>query len=184
MNESKISVRYAKALFQLGEEKNKIQTLSTDMNLVASVCNEMTDFWLMIESPIVKTSQKLNFVDQIFSSKIDKLSFDFLNLIVKNKREKFLKDITRHFLALCRKSEGVKSVLLTTAHELNLQEKDLLISKIENAVDSKIELQEKIDSKLIGGFVLRVEDQQLDASIANQLVKLKRELLLTTSVKK
>lgn len=177
MNESKISVRYAKALFELGKEKNMIETFISDMKTVDDLIKESSDFWLMIESPVVKTLQKRETIKQIFSGKIDELSLNFLDLVVQNRREIYLKDISRNFQALCRKDMGILSAVLTSATKVEDASKQKISDLLEKSFNSKIELKEVIDEDVIGGFVIRVEDQQLDASVANQLNQIKRELL-------
>ena len=177
MNESKISVRYAKALFELGKEKGLIDTVIKDIQLVDEVSKSIAEFWLMVESPVVKTSQKRTSVKQIFGDKINAMTLNFLDLVVKNRREIYLKDISRNFLALCRKDKGVLSATLTSASAIEESSKENLSTLLSKSFNSKIELEEVVDKEIIGGFVLRVEDQQLDASVSSQLNKIKRELL-------
>lgn len=177
MNESKISVRYAKALFELAKEKNVIDAVIEDMQQVEEVCYGMANFWLMIESPVVKTSQKREAVKQIFEKDIHEITLKFLDLVLQNRREIYLKDISRNFLALCRKDQGILAAVLTSAIEMEEDSKTKLNELLAKSFSSKIELKEVIDRDLIGGFVLRIEDQQLDASVSNQLVQIKRELL-------
>lgn len=177
MNESKISVRYAKALFELGKEKNMIETFISDIKIIDDLVKESSYFWLMIESPVVKTLQKREVVKQIFSGKIDEMVLNFLDLVLKNRREIYIKDISRNFLALCRKDMGILSAILTSASKVEDASKQKISDLLEKSFNSKIELTEVIDEDIIGGFVIRVEDQQLDASVANQLNQIKRELL-------
>lgn len=177
MNESKISVRYAKALFELAKEKNVIDAVIKDMQQVEEVCYDMANFWLMIESPVVKTSQKREAVKQIFEKSIHEITLKFLDLVLQNRREIYLKDISRNFLALCRKDQGILAAVLTSATEMGEDSKAKLNELLGNLFSSKIELKEVIDQDLIGGFVLRIEDQQLDASVSNQLTQIRRELL-------
>ncbi|MDM8160414.1 ATP synthase F1 subunit delta [Labilibaculum sp. K2S] len=177
MNESKISVRYAKALFELGKEKNLIESVIKDIQLVDEVCKTMPEFWLMVESPVVKTSQKRTSVKLIFGDKINPVSLNFLDLVVQNRREIYLKDISRNFLALCRKDKGILSATLTSASAIEKESNRKLSELLSKSFNAKIELQEVVDKEIIGGFVLRIEDQQLDASVSNQLNLIKRELL-------
>lgn len=177
MNESKISVRYAKALFELGKEKKLIDTVIKDIQLVDEVCKDIADFWLMVESPVVKTSQKRTSVKQIFGDRINEMTLNFLDLVVKNRREIYLKDIARNFLALCRKDQGILSATLTSASAIEESSKENLSQLLSKSFDSKIDLEEVVDKDIIGGFVLRIEDQQLDASVSTQLNQIKRELL-------
>jgi len=184
MNDSKISVRYAKALFLLGKEQKLLQTLKKDMSLVQECSIEVTDFYLMLESPVVKTSSKQQVVKQIFSGKVDAVTLQFLDLVIRNSREAFLKAICRNFLRLCRVDMGVKSAQLTSAAPIDDPGRARFLEMLKAAHKCEVELQEQVDENLIGGFVLRVEDKQLDASVANQLSRIKRQLLSATNMEK
>jgi F-type H+-transporting ATPase subunit delta len=177
MNESKISVRYAKALFLLGKEKNVLDTIVTDMKLVDELCNTVKDFWLMVESPVVKTSQKRKAVKLVLADKLDAISLNFMDMVFENHREIFIKDMVRNFLDLCRKDKGIVSAKLTTAGEIDKEGKANLSDMLKKAFNSKIELEEILDKDIIGGFVLRVDDQELDASVSAQLNQIKRTLI-------
>jgi F-type H+-transporting ATPase subunit delta len=100
-------------------------------------------------------------------------------LITENKREKYIPGIFRNLEDLYRQEEGIKTAVMTSSQSLDdsilLQVKQIL----EKEFKSKVELSHKIDEKLIGGFVLRVGDQQYDASISTQLRKIKEQLLQT-----
>ncbi len=177
MNESKISVRYAKALFQLGKEKNVLDTIVTDMKLIDELCNTVHDFWLMVESPVIKTSQKRQTVKSVLADKLDGISLNFLDMVFENHREIFIKDMVRNFLDLYLKDKGVVSAKLTTASVIGKEGKANLSEMLKKAFDSKIELEEVLDKDIIGGFVLRVDDQELDMSVSTQLNQIKRTLV-------
>ncbi len=85
--------------------------------------------------------------------------------------------MVRNFLDLCRKDKGVVSAKLTTAGEIDKEGKANLSDVLKKAFNSKIELEEILDEDIIGGFVLRVDDQELDASVSNQLSQIKRTLV-------
>jgi F-type H+-transporting ATPase subunit delta len=179
MEHSKINVRYAKAFFTLAKEKGLTLELRKDAGLITSVCATSSDFILMLESPVVKTSQKTLALRRIFEGKIHVLSLNFLLLITENKRENYIPGIFRNLEELYRREEGIKSAILTSALPLNealvIQIREIL----EKELNAKVELSQKVDQKLIGGFVLRVEDQQYDASLSTQLRKIREQLLHT-----
>jgi F-type H+-transporting ATPase subunit delta len=177
MNESKISVRYAKALFELGKEQQLIDTVIKDIQLVDELCKTSSDFWLMLESPVVKTSHKRSSIKLIFGDKINEISLKFLDLVVQNRREGYWKNISRNFLALCRKDQGIVSAKLTLAKSIDELSKKNLNDLLAKSFNAKIEMEEVLDEDIIGGFVLRIEDQQLNASVSYQLNQIKRELL-------
>lgn len=179
MDQSKINVRYAKAFFGLAKEKGLTSELRDDARLISGVCNEIVDFILMLESPVVKTSQKIKIIKNIFDGKVTALSLNFLVLIAGNKREKYIPGIFRNLEDLYRQEEGIKTAVLTSAQSLDTDVAVQVSKMLEKEFKAKIELSEKIDEKLIGGFILRVEDQQYDASISTQLKKIKEQLLQT-----
>ena len=179
MDQSKINVRYAKAFFTLAKEKGLTTELRKDAGLIASVCATSSDFSLMLESPVVKTSSKLNAIKSIFEGKINGLSLNFLMLITENKRESYIEGIFRNLEDLYRQEEGIKTAVLTSAQPLD-EATVLHIGKLlEKEYNAKVELSQKVDDELIGGFLLRVDDMQYDASIATQLRKIKEKLLQT-----
>lgn len=179
MDQSKINVRYAKAFFTLAKEKGLTLELRKDADLISSVCATSSDFNLMLESPVVKTSQKIEVLKHIFEGKINVLSLNFLLLITENKRENFLAGIFRNLEEFYRWEEGIITAILTSAVPLN-EALVVQIQKIlEQEFNAKVELSQKVDVKLIGGFVLRVDDKQYDASLSTQLRKIREQLLHT-----
>jgi len=182
MDQSKINVRYAKAFFTLAKEKGLTLELRKDAGLITSVCESSSDFVLMLESPVVKTSQKVEALKRIFTGKVNELSLNFLLLITENKRENYIPGIFRNLEGLYRQEEGIKSAVLTSAQPLN-ESLVLQVQKIlETEFNAKVELSQKVDNRLLGGFVIRVDDKQYDASLSTQLKKI-REQLLNTELK-
>ncbi len=179
MDQSKINVRYAKAFFSLAKEKGLTLKLREDASLISSVCDSISDFIILIDSPIVSTSGKIKAIKSIFEGKINPLSLNFLVLITENHREKYIPGIFRNLEELYRKQEGIKSAILTTAKPLDGAIVEQIRKSLETEFEAKVELSQRIDEELIGGFILRVDDNQYDASILAQLKKVKEKLLQT-----
>ncbi|MDP4188330.1 MAG: ATP synthase F1 subunit delta [Bacteroidota bacterium] len=185
MNQSKIVVRYSKALFILSKEKNILDTISKDMLLIYKICNSVSEFMRMIESPIAKPSQKRKTLNAIFKSSINELTMKFLDLLVENKREAFIRDIARYFIDLYRSDKGIKAAVLTTASEIDSETRDKVSELIKRSFNTKeVELDTNVNKDLIGGFILKVDDRQFDASISNHLKEVKRKLIDFTFVSK
>ncbi|NQU86141.1 MAG: ATP synthase F1 subunit delta [Mariniphaga sp.] len=179
MNESIITVRYAKAFFSLAKEKELLDTFKTDIETVMDVCNQSVDFILFLESPIVKTSKKIKLFSEIFSNSVHELTLKFINLIAENKRELLIPRVCRNFLDLSRKDMGIKTAVMTIASELSEETVEKVKQILEKELDSTVELTGKINPEIIGGMILRIEDKQFDASLATQLKKVKAALLET-----
>lgn len=176
MNESKISVRYAKALLLSAKENNLLKEIYSDMKWVYQISREVNEFYDFIESPIITPSQKRNIIHAVFENITNKLTLSFLDLIVKNRRETYIPDISRRFLDIYKKYMGITSVILTTVVRVDDELKERIIKLIQDTFHTEVELTEKMNDELIGGFILRLEDKMMDASVANELKKMRKNL--------
>lgn len=178
MNESQISVRYAKALFQSASEKKILDEVNSDMALLAEVCTQ-GEFQYMLVVPTLKPSQKLALMDTIFRSKINETSLSLIKLVVGNKREIFLPAIARNFRDLYRKEMKISSATLLTAEPVEASALNSVKEMLAKAYDSSVELSTKVDEEVIGGFVLTIENMQYDASVASSLRNFRKQLSIT-----
>jgi len=176
MNDSKIGVRYAKAFFEVGQEKYQLNALRDDIETIARACNHK-EILLLLESPVVKSSKKQQLFAEIFKGKIEDVSLNFLLMIIENKRENYIPAICRNFIELYRKYKGIKAAKVTTASIISNDLKKKISKMISDVFKSEVELTTEENANLIGGFILRVGDQQIDASVSTKLSKIKREFL-------
>ena len=179
MNESQISVRYAKALFQSASEQRLSHKVYKDMEVLTSTCKH-EDFQYMLVVPTLQPSQKIKLLRTIFEKYLSKISLSMIDLVVKNKREAYLPGIARYFRDLYRKERGVRTATLVTAQAVDESEMNGIRNLIKKAYDSEVELTTAVDGDVIGGFVLTIEDMRYDASVASNLRKLKKQLLQTS----
>lgn len=177
MNISPVSVRYAKSVFELAKEKNSIEAVSSDVKSLAEICNKSKEFTDLLTNPIIKSSEKSAIFNGLFGKEFNKITMSLFDLLLKNKRENFLPSILRNFTDMYRKNENIKSATLTSSDKLDDSLKSEIITKLKDALNAEIDMEEKVNERLIGGFILRVEDKQIDASIASKLEKVKRELM-------
>ena len=177
MNLSKISVRYAKALFDLALEKNKLDAVNNDIILINQALKDFGQFGLYLKSPVVKPSQKQTLIKKAFVGNVSDISLGFLGLLIQNKREAHLEDIIRRFFDVYRKHKGIKSAIITTAVPLSDQVKEKFHGLLTSIYKTGIELEAAQNASIVGGFVLKVGDQQYDASIATGLKRMKTALL-------
>ncbi len=178
MNESQISVRYAKALFQSASEKEILEQVYNDMELLALTCKQ-EEFQYMLVVPTLKPSQKAKLMGAIFKSKISETSMSLINLVVQNKRDIYLPGIARNFRDLYRKAMKISAASLQTVEPLEDKALESIKKMLAGVYDSNVELSTNLDESLIGGFVLTIENMQYDASVATSLKKFRKQLLHT-----
>lgn len=175
MKSTKVASRYAKALLELAIDQKKIDSVSGDMAMLHQTCEESRDFDLLLASPIVKADKKIEIFERVFDQ-FEDVTMGFVKLITKNGRESLLKEISASFDAQVKEHKGIVPLTLTSAVKLDDKTKEAILAKLEGSVKGQFEVEEQIDESLIGGFVVRMGDNQIDASIASQLNNLKQRL--------
>jgi F-type H+-transporting ATPase subunit delta len=180
MNESKISVRYAKSLFLFAKEKGIVEDIKKDLEIITNSFISTPKITLVLESPVHKTSEKIKLIKELYSHLVSPHCLKFLVLAIQNKREFHLKGIIRNFEEFYRRDHGIKKATLTTAVPIDRETREAIINMINNFSKSKIELSEFVNKNLIGGFVLRIEDQQIDSSVLFKLKRIQQELIETS----
>jgi F-type H+-transporting ATPase subunit delta len=176
MNDSKISVRYARALFQTALEKNLLDKVNQDMILLSEICKspETKEF---LGSPVIPPSKKEDILHKMLGGNVEKITLSLIDLIVKNGRESYLPSIARDFIHDTKKFRGITDSVLTTAVKVDAKVRKQIIDLISSVFMTNVELKETIDPEIVGGFILQVDDSYIDASIKNKLRKIKKELI-------
>ncbi len=175
MKGSKIAGRYATALLELSIEQNKVDQVLSDMKYLLEVNNETRDFQLLLDSPIVKGDKKIAIFEELFGQ-FEEVSTSFVKLITNNGRESYLPTIAEAFDAQVKEHRGIVPITIISAVPLANSTKEIILEKVEKDVNGKLEVTELIDSSLIGGFIVRMGDKQIDASVASQFNDLKQRL--------
>ncbi len=169
-----LSKRYATALFDLAEEMKILDKVDSDLQLVGQVFSENRDLRVIIANPVIDTFKKNKILTSLFESNIQKLSMKFFQLITNKGREKYIPYICEAFNEIYMEYKNILPVSITTAQKADKKITTSITSKLKEATSMNIELSENINENLIGGFVVNFQDYQYDASIINQLNKLKK----------
>ena len=175
MKSTKAASRYAKALLELAIDQKKIDSILGDMVFLLEVSSESKDFELLVNSPLVKSDKKIEIFQLIFEQ-FEKESMDFIKLITNNRRESMLPAIAKSFDMLVKDHRGIVPVTIITASKMDSETRDALLTKIKSSVKGELELTERIDESLIGGFLVEMGDIQIDATVLNQFNNLKQRL--------
>jgi len=184
MKETRVAQRYAKSLISLAQERQVLEQVKEDMLTIKSVCEESHDFSNMLKSPIVKTDKKSAILNEIFAKEVSELSLAFINIVTEKKREAILGAITENFIDLYNESKNIVTASVTTATAITEDIRTQVLTQLKSVVgDATVQVEERVDESLIGGFVLRVGDREFNSSVANKLQKLKREFVSNPHIK-
>lgn len=176
MRVSKISERYANAIFQLAKEHNVHEKVNDDMVYLDQLCETVKEFNLFLKSPLINKSKKLKIVAKLFDNKVQKVTCSFIKLMINKNRESYLVSIAKYYQELFLIDMGIKKAYVQSAVPLSENNKNELIKLLGNISDLKIDLQETVNPDLIGGFVVDIDDYEINQSLKNKLKIIKKEL--------
>lgn len=176
MSETRAALRYAKAVMELSLEKQKVQVIEGDMRSVLAVLEENKSLVDVLTSPVLKTTDKLSVLKEIFSS-ADSLTIELFGLLGENKRVGLLAEVANQFVRLYEKMQGQDVAQVTTAVPLTPELEVKILNQLKQITGKEVTLVNQVEPSLIGGFILRVGDLEYNASVSGTLANLKRDLI-------
>jgi F-type H+-transporting ATPase subunit delta len=173
-----VAARYAKSLLDLAKEKGLTETMYKDMLFFKKTVDQSRPLLLMLKNPIVRAEKKSAVLKAVFANRVDPVTMAFFEIIAKKNREPIMDSIAQEFINQYDKLKGVDRATVITTVPLTEALRTKFKAIVTKTTGCKlVELEEKIDSRLIGGYILRVGDQQIDGSIRSQLNDLRLQFL-------
>lgn len=176
MSDSIVAYRYAKSLVDLATEKGVVEEVNKDMAFFKSVSDENRQFLKVMANPIVRHDTKLKILKRIFEENVHPVAYSILNILTKKNRESLIVAIADEFQKLYNQQKGIEVATVTTVEALTDAQRTGFKKVVADATGKMVQLEEQTDESLIGGYVLRVGDSQVDTSIRKQLNNLKLSL--------
>lgn len=170
-----ISERYARSLFELAQESDRLEKVKADMDLLLELIRDSKDFKHLLVSPVIKPDKKVGVLDEIFKGKVDELTKKFYHLLATKRREKYLEGIARAFIEKYKEFKKIVTIEIRTVSTLSETMRQQIIALLEKRRDITVELVEIIDPSLIGGFIVSTGNIRYDSSLAHSIKKLKKE---------
>lgn len=176
MRNIKAASRYAKALLNLSLENNKIDNVYSDIVSLSKTIEGSTELQTLLKSPIVNGEKKQEIFKSLFGGSFSELSINYINLLIGKNRESLLPEITTQFIAQFKSHKNIVTAEVTSAIKLTPELTKKVLTLVKH--DGEVEIIEKVDASLIGGFIVKVGDKQIDASIAKKFKDLRKEIIL------
>lgn len=175
MASTRAAIRYATAILDLANSKGVAEVVNIDMKLIASTINGNLELSTFIQNPTLKVEVKEKALLEVFEG-INVVTQGLFHLLFENKRFEILGGIATEYSKLSDVMNGIEVAQVTTAIPMDEALEALVKAKIATLSDKKITIENIVDASIIGGFILRIGDKQYNASVANRLQVLKREL--------
>lgn len=175
MASTRAAIRYAKAILDLANSKGVAEAVNNDMKLIASTIESNLELSTFIQNPTTKVEVKESALLEVFAN-VNGVTKGLFHLLFENKRFEILNAIAVEYSRVFDESNGIEVAKVTTAIPMDAALEAKVLAKVSTLSDKKITIENIVDPSIIGGFILRIGDQQYNASVANRLQVLKREL--------
>jgi F-type H+-transporting ATPase subunit delta len=177
MDNGRISVRYARALFQTAQEQGCENAVYDGLTRFAhNYLLAIAQFNEVLADPIVAQEEKVKLLEMAVGDPLHDTLKQFITFVAEQKREDKMFLIAMKYMEMYREKHHILSTQVTTATELTEESYDKIKAFIKQTFDADAEMEVHIDPSLIGGFILDIENTRMDASVAGQLNALKNKL--------
>jgi len=176
MASTKSAVRYAKALLDLCLEQGKVEAVEADLVRFTAMIANSKDFSVFLSSPVIRDDKKIAIYKTLLGD-FNQITMSFFTLVTKNGREHLLPEIAHQFDRLLKKHRNIVTGTITSSIALDARTKKSILDKISSTFEGTLALDEVVDASLLGGFIIRIDDKQIDASVSSKLKTLKQELV-------
>ena len=169
---------YSLALYELAHESKELDEIEKHSSSLIKLIFNSEEFKSLIKNPTIKQKDLLIAVLKISEQyKLNDLLTKFLRFLVSKRRFFYVEKILKDFIETCSKKRGEVKAELTSAKELSENEINSIKEELVTIFSSKIKLNYKYDSSLIGGLVVQIGSTMVDTSIKNKLQKIENRMI-------
>lgn len=173
---SRVATRYAKAIFELAQEQGA-SSVTQDFELLNATFKQSRDLKLILDSPVIDSTKKDAILKEIFGGKLSPLTDKFLSLLTQKGRSNELPEVVVAYNSLLDEKNNVAGAEITTAIELPSAQKVEIEKKLSAMIGKTIRAEYKLDANILGGFMAKVGDKMIDASVKSRLERLRSVLV-------
>ncbi len=175
---SKVAKRYAQGLLNFTQESGSTASVFGEMGDIEKTIAKSKELQNFFSSPIIEVKKKISVANEIFKN-FSPVTKNLIQLVIKHGRESQLQNIAQEFINKVEDMNGVQRITLTSATQLSNENINNIL-KSTNLVNhsNKFDVKTMINPNILGGYILRVGDQQIDASVKSKLGQLKKEFQL------
>lgn len=177
MSNFNISTRYANAFMEFADEKNSLEQVSNDMILLEDTLSKSKELKVVLKSPVINKDKKGLIIKEIFAEKVDKVTLDFLLFVNNKNRENILFDIAKRYNEIRNIKLNRVEAEIVSSIKFSDKQKNVLQKQLEELSNKKVIPNFKTDKSLIGGFTVKINDTVIDASVKQQLKKIRKSLV-------
>lgn len=174
---SEIAEPYAQALMSVAQQNNLTEQFGDNFRQLISLMEESEEFSAFVANPIIKAEDKKSVLRRVMGDSANPYLINFLMLLIDKRRIIFLKQVAEQYLNLLRKLNQTVLAEAIAAKELTDSQKQAVIDRVKAISKAQnVELKTSVDPSLIGGVVIKIGSQVIDASLRGQLRRISMSL--------
>jgi F-type H+-transporting ATPase subunit delta len=173
---SPVVLSYATSLLELAEEQKIADPIGKELEQIGEILEQNPTFVLYLADPAISQESRAKLLGDVFGGKLSPLLWNFIGVLNLKNRLSLLGQIITAYGDLLDDKYGKIEVDVTTAHKLSKDELENVRQRVGTALKRDAVIHEYVDESLVGGMMLRVQDQLIDASVKSQLEKIKQKL--------
>ncbi|MBU1048472.1 ATP synthase F1 subunit delta [Candidatus Bipolaricaulota bacterium] len=175
MRSQEIARRYAAALYQVSVDDDAVQRMDEELAALATGTTDGAEVRRFLAHPLIPRETKSAFLADAFPETTSRMK-NFLELLIRNRRETYLDLIYDQFVTIRTADEGMIQVTVSTAQVLSDDDKSRLSERLEAALKRPVRLAERIDETMLGGARIEAAGHVLDGTIRARLSELRKQL--------
>lgn len=169
---------YADALVKLGQENViSYDDILNNLEIISEICSKSKDLTDVLENPAISDETKFSIIDEVFTKSVNEKIRDFLKILIEKKRFKELEGIVAAYQEELDKINNLQRVEVISAIELDDNSKQKIIDKLQNRLQKNVIAQWQTDEEIIGGLVVKINDDVIDSSLKNKLENLSKNII-------
>lgn len=172
-----VNITYGNALFELALEENKLDVLFEEAAALIDILKDNKEIIKLLSHPHISKADKEKVVKASFDGKVSDELVGLISMIVDKDHAAKLIQVLEYFIKLVKKEKGIGVATVTSATDLSDEQKKNIEKRlIETTVFDKMEINYFVDSSLIGGLVIRINDRVVDSSIKTKIENMAKSL--------
>lgn len=174
-----VAKRYARALFALAKELNKIDIIENELIQIVKFVNEDAQFRKFLYHPNIQSNKKVSLIKELFEGKISNTLLNTLVILVENRRIELIADLVSDYVKLANNELNQAQAVIYSSHPIQESELKTIVHKFSQLTGKKIRAEVRIDKTLFGGIQVRIGDRLYDGTISGKLKQLAKTLAHT-----
>jgi F-type H+-transporting ATPase subunit delta len=177
MSSFNISTRYANAFMKFAEGKNSLEQASDDMVMLEDTFSKSKELRVVLMSPVINKDKKESIIKEIFSKNVNALTLEFLLFVNTKNRGALFLDIAKRYNDIRNIKMNRVEAEVVSSIDFSDEQKNMMQQELEELSKKEVIPSFKKDDSLIGGFTVKINDTVIDASVKQQLNKLRKSLV-------